>query len=74
MKHLSRLLALFFWGVVLHCLKQMVAAYPGFTINLLAVVTYLLWFAAVMLILHDMWDGWRHCREPAPDAEVPHEH
>lgn len=73
MKHLSKLLALFFWGVVLNCLRQMVAAYPDFTLNLLAVVTYLLWFAAVILVLHGMWDGWRHRRDAPVDTEVGHE-
>jgi hypothetical protein len=34
MKNLSMLLTLFFWGVVLNCLRLMVGAYPGFTQSL----------------------------------------
>lgn len=73
MKHLSKLLGLFFWGVVLNCLREMVAAYPGFTQSLFAWASYALWTAALALILHNMWGGWRHRHEVPTDPEVRHE-
>lgn len=73
MKNLPWLLGLFFWGVVLNCLRLMVAAYPGFTQSLLAWVSYALWFAACILVMHNIWNGWRHRHDLPADAEVTHE-
>jgi len=73
MKHLSKLLGLFFWGVVLNCLHEMVGAYPGFTQSMFALASYILWFSALVLVVHNIWDGWRHRHELPADTEVGHE-
>lgn len=73
MKHLSKLLGLFFWGVVLNCLNEMVEAYPGLTQSMFAWASYILWFGALVLVLHNIWDGWRHRHVLPVDTEVGHE-
>lgn len=73
MKNLSMLLSLFFWGVVLNCLRLMVGAYPGFTQSLFLWASIVFFCGACGLLVHGIWDGWCHRHDHVEDDEVTHE-
>ncbi|WP_024548204.1 hypothetical protein [Siccibacter turicensis] len=67
MKSLSSVVLLFFWGMVIFSVSEMIPVWPHFTEQMLRYTTMAMWLCAVVLVLRDVWSSWRHVK--ATDVE-----
>ena len=60
MKSLSTVVTLFFWGMVIFSISEMIPVWPHFTEQMLRYTTIAMWLCAVVLPLREAWNNRRH--------------
>ena len=68
MKSLSAVVTLFFWGMVIFSISEMIPVWPHFTEQLLRYTTMAMWLCAVALPVREAWLSRRHNKPAEPEG------